>query len=235
MRIALCLSGQPRCLDECFDSLREFVIDPSDCDVFFHFWNTSSLPFTPDIIKMIYGTESVPSWKAFDDEYALKYINLLKPKRFIVEPQKLINDDYFRKLCTPENSRMQAKTFLHVLSMYYSIFMANQCRNEWQEAHGFKYDVVIRCRTDLKFFKTPDIDNIFNKIYIPEHDCYGGLNDQFAIGNGNDMHHYADCFLYLQILFANGTNFHPETLLRDHVATAQIPVKFISKCYDLVR
>ncbi len=235
MRTALILSGQPRCLDECFDSIKKYIIDPLQADVFFHFWNTSYLPFTENVTKIFYGVDTIPQWKAFDGEYAEKYMNLLKPKRFIVEPQILIDDDHFRKSCTHSNSKMQSKAFLHVLSMFYSINRANMCMTEWVEKTQVSYDLFIRGRTDLRFWKTPDIDSV-EDILIPENDCYGGLNDQFAITNSfKYMNLYASCIDNIQTLFDAGTNFHPESLLKDHLKSHNIPVRFIPQSYNLVR
>lgn len=235
MKTALVLSGQPRCLDQCFDSLKKFIIAPLEADVFFHFWNTSFLPFEDRITKVLYGTEYIPEWKAFDGEYASKYMPLLNPKRFIVEPQIYINDSHFRQACNPMNSRMQAKAFLHVLSMFYSINRAHQCMTEWTEKTGIKYDIMIRCRTDMLFWQTPDISGA-NNILIPENDGYGGLNDQLAISdNWNHMNVYASCLDNIQTLFDAGTNFHPETILRDHLKMHNIPVRLIGQSYGLIR
>jgi len=237
LKAALVLSGQPRCLDECFDSLKHFIIDPLQTDIFFHFWNTSFLPFTDNVTKVLYGMETIPQWKAFDGDYAAKYMALLKPKRFIVQPQVALNFDYYAKSCTHANSKMQAKAYIHVLSMFYSIGMAHQCMMEWMEKTNTNYDLIIRCRTDAKFWKTPDLDGLeSDNILIPENDCYGGLNDQFAITNNwKIMHAYATCLDNIQTLFDAGTNFHPETILRDHLKSHNIPVKFIPQSYGLIR
>ena len=126
MRVALVLSGQPRCLDECFESLKEFVIAPYHTDIFFHFWNTSFSTPSPELNKMWYDKED-PRWERFDSGYAYKYIHLMRPKRFIVEPQVNFDYSFYRHTCTPANSRMQAKSFINVLSMFYSLWRADTC------------------------------------------------------------------------------------------------------------
>ena len=234
MKVALCLSGQPRCLDECFDSLNEYIIKPLNCDVFLHFWNSSFLPFDDRTAKILYGTDFVPQWKRFDDEYALKYLAALKPKRFIVEHQRMMDIDEFMRSCNPANSRMQAKSFTNVLSMFHSIYMSNMCRVEWQQMHGFKYDAVIRCRADLKFFKTPELLSL-DKVSLLNEDGYGGLNDQFAFSDDGNMNTYSICVDNIPRLFREGTNFHPETILRDHLKLYNTGINFIDRCYYIVR
>lgn len=233
MRSALVLSGQPRCLDQCFESLKRFIIDQYHPDVFFSFWNTSFATPSTDLNKVWYEKEN-PNWERFDAGYAYKYIHLLRPKRFTIFPQINFDVRLYQHTCTPSNSRMQAKSYLNVLSMFYSMMQADICRIEWERIHNFSYDVVIRCRTDLEFHATPELIEL-DKVSIPKDMCYGGLNDQFAFGNSYTMLTYSECFRFIETLFKNGTNFHPETLLRDHMKSQNIPVRFINTPYRIVR
>jgi hypothetical protein len=233
LRVALVLSGQPRCLDECFESLKKFVIEPYHPDIFFHFWNFSFAPQSAELNKMWYEKES-PTWERFDSGYAYKYIHLMRPKRFIVEPQVQFDTALYQHSCTSANSRMQAKSFTNVLSMFYSIARADLCRVEWEHLHNSIYDVVIRCRTDLMFHDTPNLTEL-EKISIPKDMSYGGLNDQFAFSNSYNMLQYSSCYSSIERLFRAGTNFHPETLLRDHIQQQNIPVRLIETPYRIVR
>jgi hypothetical protein len=233
VRVALCLSGQPRCLDQCFESLKQYIIDPYHADVFFHFWNTSYVASPANLNKIWYEKEET-NWERFDSGYAYKYIHLMRPKRFVVSPQLDFDTKLYQQNCTFANSRMQAKSFLNVISMFYSIWQADCCRIEWETIQGFAYDRVIRCRTDLLFSETPAIEDGVN-LSIPEDMNYGGLNDQFAFSGGYNMLVYSECFQALEALFRAGTNFHPETLLRDHIKQHNIPVRHIKTPYRMIR
>lgn len=233
IKVALCLSGQPRCLDQTIESLFQYIIDEYDTDIFIHFWNTSYATSNSELNKTWYGKQD-PGWKQFDGDFACRMIDSLQPRRFIVQPQLRFPDEEYRLNCTAANSRMQAKSFQNVLSMYFSIKMASDCMLEWELKNGFIYDYVIRSRTDLEFFASP---NLFEKdcLLIPEQDGYGGYNDQFAVGPRDLMGIYANCFDNIPYLFKSGTNFHPETILRDHLKSFNVPVKALPPIYKLLR
>jgi len=42
MRMALCLSGQARRITTNYEVIKEYLLTPSNADVFFHFWDTTS-------------------------------------------------------------------------------------------------------------------------------------------------------------------------------------------------
>ena len=147
MRFALILSGQVRCFDRCFPTQKKFLIDALECDVFFHFWNTSDLK---NNIRRMVSRDKIPDYEHLRDNSVLtnRLINLYNPKEYIIEDQiKFDCSSYLEFRFT---------------SMFYSMLQAyNLCK-----AYG-NYDCIIRARTDL-FFKSyiyyKWIDNL-NNIY----------------------------------------------------------------------
>lgn len=234
MKVALCLSGQARRLNKTFDSLKKYVIDPFGCDVFLHTWNFTHYYKEAAVSNKLWYGQEHPDWEHFDGEYALKYLNLLRPCRFIVEPpHEFMDIGYYISKCTPENSRMQAKSFFNVLSMFYSIFMSHRCMLEWCNFKSIKYDYVIRARTDLSFYDTPTIPQ--NGVGVINYDGFGGLPDHFAMGDLSSMNFYSACYTNIRHLFDEGCNFHPETFLKKHLDSHGVSYNYIPTCYEIVR
>lgn len=218
MKVALCLSGQPRAFDGCFQQMKEYVIDPLDCDVFFHFWESPS-----EELGNTWKPKINSDWPSMTGARLNHVKRQLQPKAFMVEPQKIFASDDYRN--DMEGCGKLQYSVPNILSMYYSIWQANLLRVRYEVANGFTYDKVIRARTDLMFrepipqplLNDPDIvipsryDNVDRSI-VDEVE-HGLFNDQCAIGNSTQMSQYADTFLLLNDLFHEGHDMHPETML----------------------
>ena len=84
MKVALCLSGQPRVIEVGYQKLKAALLDHNDVDVFVHTW------FDPDNLS----TESViPGREGHQlDPQALEKISqLYQPKAMLVEKPKIWN------------------------------------------------------------------------------------------------------------------------------------------------
>jgi hypothetical protein len=235
MKVAVCLSGQTRTIERCVDSLLEFVINPLQADVFWHFWTDSIV--SDKLYEKWYQLQAPPQWPEFCDKLALDIFNKLKPKQFIVQPQMQFDTLEFERNCTKANSRLQAVNFHHPLSMYFSIFAANACKRHWERKNNFTYDCVIRCRPDMLFNMPISNDWLsnLNKVYIPSDHGYGGYNDQFAFSNSNNIDIYSNCFNSISQIFKSGTNFHPESLLKQYLSNNQLDIVGIPMIYELTR
>jgi len=226
-RVAICLSGQPRFLDRCWPSIKRHLVAPLEADIFGHFWCSVSklsidqLLYTSDASKFV--------------QYIKLNPDILKQFNYVVyEPQLYFDQSLYKSSCTEENSRMQSKSFQGVLSMHYSIWRADQIRQIYEADKG-RYDLIIRCRTDMEWHQEPNWDEILHLskfgIITPDHETYGCVNDQVAFGTSRDIGEYSLCYFNIPALFRAGTNFHPETILRDHLKNRgvnwnQIPIKY---------
>jgi hypothetical protein len=213
--------------------LERHIITPLETDIFLHTWNyTHFYADAGPANKTWYGKE-IPGWQDFDREYAIHCLNFLRPRRFIVEAPKQFDDvDYYMEQCTPENNRMQAKSYWNVISMYYSILMSQECMLSYANQHNINYDYVIRSRTDLLFYDTPTLTEAVGTM---AENAHGGLNDMFAVGSLTNMNTYATCYLNLRNLFDSGCNFHPESFLKKHLEINSVPHQHITQCYELIR
>ena len=112
-----------------------------------------------------------------------------------------------------------------VQSMWYSIKMANHLKTEYEKAHNFKYDVVIRSRMDV-IIHALSLDRLTETgcVYT---DCVGENmdfpNDQFAVSDSASSDYYSSLYDNLTSYKDEGfTWFVGERLLKYHMAKTNI-------------
>tara|TARA_R100000805_G_C3626347_1_gene137830 strand:- start:7342 stop:7992 length:651 start_codon:yes stop_codon:yes gene_type:complete len=202
MKIAVCFSGQIRSFNLVKDSMKKFLLNDPNIDVFCHTYyrydNSDYVNFT-DPHTPIYGN--------FGDINLNELIDLFKPKSFKFEPPNY-----------PENAK----------SMFNSIYESNELKKQYEEANDFKYDIVVRGRYDLLFNTSIDyvIDNNIHLIERPG--GRGGINDWYAYGNSHNMDIYSSvfpCYKHTEKVKEIG----PEKLLGEHVYNNGISVVFLDR------
>jgi hypothetical protein len=237
MKTALCLSGHLRTFRYTFEALKVNVIDPLNCDVFIHTWDVIGAPTgkNPGDIK----NETAQTVDCLQDIYGM-----LNPKFMSIEDQKDKLDGFIsatNDIVVPahEQQYIMKHVGLHV-SMFYSLYMANSLKNEYEQENNIKYDLVVRCRPDI-FFKTKLNFDMFpdsNKIYVPDIATYveGGINDQVAIGSSQVLDQYSDIYNHV----ANYYRHHacvarPEVMIKYHLDRLGVPSETRDIDYDLYR
>lgn len=208
-KIALCLSGQPRYLEEGFKQLSKIILN-YDVDVFIHtWWDDSYVNKVFDFSPMnTYNRTGV--W-----EYNTKELiqSLYTPKKIIIEPQKDFNKHV--------NVNFEKQSPISLYSMYYSILQSNKLKTEYENENNFKYDCVIRSRFDILINTfNLELDSIdLTKIYVSgEINPYP--NDQFAFSNSKNMDYYSDLFNNIDYYYNNGfREFVNEKILKYHLTT----------------
>ena len=195
MKIALCLSGQPRYIDIGYRSLYDCLLSKYDVDVFSYIWYDDSMCGQ----EFGYGLQynRCDKWetgldKKIIDYYQPKKYKFAAPKEFSMNSFEGAN---FESIVKPSN----------VLSMFYSIKQVNNLRQEYEIDNKIEYDLVIRGRTDLILNNfNISLNNIeTDKVYcyktnITMLDNIEMCNDQFAIGNKKNMNVYSSVFDYLE-------------------------------------
>lgn len=199
MKACVLLSGKIRNAKDCFDSIKNNLIDVYNADVFISTWTTDETDDVTidDLIKM-YSPKSIDVEK-LDDELL----------------------DLFDKTIIPfKNNTYGIETRpLFVFLMYYKMMRVNRLKESYETLMGKKYDIVIRTRFDLKIdSKVEYIIPNANKIYIPKGwDWRDGYNDLFAIGNSYSMGYYSNLYFSLVNMLNSGHVLHPELLLKSHL------------------
>jgi len=249
MKVALCLSGQSRTFKKCFKSQKKHIIDALNPDIFIHTWTFSGSPDIHSTHNHGYDSEK---YKKYVESYqcvvpATDLIKLYKPKKIIVEHP---NYNYFIEKIKQSNRYKKAEGFeklfdndnkykwFNLLMMYYSIFMSNQLKSEFEQEIDCSYDIVIRCRMDLYFKKfmidktiqsiqnniiflppNEDMDIIFNPIMKEQLVKQGPVympNDKLAYGNSASMDYYASAYSF----FEKDVDFYPhhgEAVMSEHL------------------
>ena len=151
MRIAVLLSGQPRFLERCYPFIYEFILRPNDMpDVFAHLWWSEELCSKP------YKSGGDGGWihQRISTTAPQTFLKLYEPVRVSVEPPKTWEFTPPRLSAVIEGA--SEGDLSNNLSMFYSMYQANELKKAYEHENGFRYDWVIRFRTDLEIY-TPVI------------------------------------------------------------------------------
>ena len=188
MKIALCISGQPRNVYRGIENILQNM--KFDFDVFAHaWWDRKSHEIT--FKKRL--------WNGVDDEvsdfvqndWVSKMYDNFDVKKIVLEEQK-----QFDILQIFEQRKLKFTNVFNVYSGLCSVFKCNELKKKYEFENNFKYDFVIRTRFDFGLSKSLDIDNyIDNVIHAPNDNSHNyGFNDQFAIGSSHNMDIYSDVY-----------------------------------------
>jgi hypothetical protein len=197
MKIAVCVSGQPRNVQLGISNL----LSNLDCevDVFVHSWWDSS---SDSIIFSNSGGHPVTS--NITNDWIGDLYGMVDVKSILVNSQKKFSTD---DIIT--QSLMPAVSHFTLQSMFYSIFMCNTLKCAYEKDNGFKYDWVIRTRFDFGFEHIIDFNKFdMTNIYVPNDNPHPfGYNDQFAIGSSNNMDVYSNVYKNMNDIFNYGSVF----------------------------
>jgi len=186
IKIALCLSGQPRCVKQGYEYHKKNLLDRYDVDVFCHVWEAP-------------GVEEVELYQAI--------------ATMIEKP--LTNDlSKYTRVPPPQPNWKVKDPARAAWNLTYSLMKANElCQTseikyDWviRSRYDFALNVVIPFLDDL--------DN--TKLYIPNcrmtpQRDFG--NDQFAFSSQENMNKYADCFNQIDKFYDNGTTMIGEEMM----------------------
>ena len=144
MKVAFCLSGNiggmggknskgaPVDFEYCYNSYYKNIISRNDTDVFIHSWST---------------------------EFGKELIELYKPVKAIIEPQKEFPD--IKKLKFGGGKGTTQLQFFRIRSRAYSMQQVMRLKKQFEIDNDFIYDVVMLTRFDL-IWHTPVDFSVFN-------------------------------------------------------------------------
>ena len=205
MKIAICLSGQPRFLERGYQQISEKITSKYDVDFFVHTWWDNNLSAI--------GSNRGYTYKSNSLELIMEYY---KPILMLNEPQIIFN--------TYNDVDYEKIKPISPYSMFYSIKSSNDLKSFYEKKNNFKYDVVIRCRFDILIeifdINLSDID--LSYIYT---DAVGNgfPNDQLAISSSENMDYYSSLYDRIDTYYNEGIrNFVGERLLRHHLKDSKL-------------
>jgi hypothetical protein len=227
MKSALCLSGQPKGLLECSDSIIKNIIEPNNCDVFIHTW------WNPNDVGKLYRN-SRPEFKSkVLADLPDKLTQIYKPQSMIIEEQ--VQFPYW-----VADSKYQPgdKGFVFAIqSMFYSIKMSNLLKSIYENQLNQKYDYVMRSRFDLYYhepilFDFLPIDQITTKNSCT-HTNYC-VADHWAVSSSENMDIYANTFNNIYKMYSEGIIWCGELFLGKQLLDHKLTVNNLDIRYDLL-
>lgn len=189
MKIAVCLSGQPRSLQRGHEYIAKNLLEPYSPDVFVSTWD---------------NVVPTSDWLS---------INFLYDPKVIVG-QKSLSPDYFDKYTRIASPQHPA---YNTACMLYQVYKANELKREYELQQGFTYDIVVRLRFDFALNTVLNFENIEPwKLYVPNcrQDPHRVMcNDQLAWGSSEVMDAYSQTFQNADFLYRSGFIYNGEDIL----------------------
>lgn len=218
MKIALCLSGQPRFVDEVAPHILKNVCDGYDVDVFCHFWFDEKLQTEP----YKFGECGKGEWhnQRISSNAIDKVIEIYNPVSCKTEPSKQFNDSkvpfqqsleryWYGALNDPDADGFRWRTINNCLSYFYSLNEVNKLKKEYEYANDFKYDWVVRCRTDA-IIQTKIPFDLLDPEVVHYSDLQnqpdGMVNDWFDFGGSKQMDVFMSVFPVWQLMLEKCMN-----------------------------
>lgn len=205
MRIAFLIIGRLDTFENMYPKFKKNILDPLSPDIFFS--------GHPNKKGIGYCKEKIESlWKP--KKYILREYN--ENVRKEVHP----NDQIFNENKRPEST---PQTWL---SGIYNVKLCNQLKKDYENENNFKYDVVIKCRTDLEWYKSISNEELelakLGNILIPTAWDFKtvhplGTSDVIAISNSWGINKYASLIDNVDTYWNEGNIFHPESFVGIHI------------------
>ena len=227
MKIALCLSGQPRFINEVAPYIINNACSGYDVDVFAHIW------FDEDLLNNPYKHEGNWSSQRIQSSAVQNLLDIYKPVSYIIEPSKKFIDSeiHFETSLNrywtwgEPGQEFRDRIINNTLSYFYGLNQVNNLKKTYEYANGFKYDWVVRCRTDTILHTKINYEN-YNRNVINfsglSNQPDGMINDWFDFGGSKVMDAFMSLFPVFDLVLdkclnENDMAFCPELLHRKMV------------------
>ena len=212
MKIALCLSGQPRFVEEVAPFILANVCEGYDVDVFCHFWFDEKLQTEP----YKFGECGKGEWhnQRIASNAVEKAIEIYRPIAYKIDHSKSFTDStvpfepslkryWYGAQEDPDQDGFRWRTINNCLSYFYSLNEVNKLKKEYEYVKDFKYDWVVRCRTDtvlqtkILFEQLdPSVINFSDLQNQPD----GMINDWFDFAGSKEMDVFMSVFPVWQVI-----------------------------------
>lgn len=211
MKIAVCFSGHLRNFNNLLNNFKDKILSLKDqhkIDLFFSVWDT----YEP---KYSWTNQNETISNSIYVEDLLK----LNPIKVEVENFNEIKKHFLLKNFTNldhSNDKILKDGILHSTPMFYKIYKANKLKQDYEKLNNFKYDIVIRYRSNL--FIDGNIDLHINKnILYNKKENDQNLDDIFAYSGSEIMNKYSELYLNLSLILNKYKRFGPEQILYDWI------------------
>ena len=217
MKIALCLSGQLRFVEQGFNEvIYPYILAGNSIDVFIHSWDINTQVGT----KFLAGNMH-PVGDIITSDLVDQTLQLYAPTNYKIEPQIEF------PVLDWKSNHMPGFYSKNVYSMFYSIYQANKLKYDHEVKNNFKYDLVIRNRFDTKLDSVIDFGNLDTNVITVPTGCFNPVNgyvDCFAIANSTNIDMYSDLYNHLDQYLNTAELLCGEYILKRHIDNNHIPV-----------
>jgi hypothetical protein len=163
-------------------------------------------------------------------------------KQFFENPSPDNNYDFSKDLEVFKNDYYSHYPF-NTLSLFYSMHQVGILTNSFSQESNIKFDYYIRMRSDLKNLCKINLSGFDkNSVYVFDATNHRGkhgiytINDQFAIGNPENMTIYNDLFIYLPCYYSIfKLDWISEILMGFHLKYNNINIVKIPRMYTILR
>jgi len=242
MKIAVCISGQPRSYEQGYYELKKWFLDRYDCDIYIHTWKSPNIP-------MLSGHKFAQTREyQFTEEDYNKILELYQPK------------DYYFQLPIPfDDTNIKGPHLNYKLNSLLSASYSIQAAYNLAKDSEIEYDLVIRTRFDLQFTDYISPNCLFlknlkllnpNQLNIFEYPKtkegwptrLSEVDDLFAVSSMEIAEIYADYFsfalyyIYMDgkykewldtVISENPDPIHPESVLKYHLIKNRVDINYI--------
>lgn len=185
MKIAICLNGQPRTWKQCYPRWMEILQPQGEIDFFFHMWNYNTLP---NLLATYNGGIPIIDEPLTQEEMD-DIVNTLNPKKFIFESRKPIS--YWNSLIPVDKQFGQWSC-----EQFYSLYYSSLLKREYEIGNDFRYDVVLRIRTDLWFLDSFQLEILKPNTLYTSHCSWDTQYNVYRVG---DIFFYGDSHTFDQV------------------------------------
>ncbi len=216
MKIAICLSGEPRSYAHCIESFKRFF-HGHDIDIYI----ASKNERVNEDLKAKYDTNNLfpytdPSFRELEAEGF---------KRFGFKSER--------------DGLLVANASPNLYPMWYGVYKSVEYLINNPDVAS-QYDAICRCRFDNFFIKPMDITSFSkNSIFVdPNYNEHGGFSDHLAIGEPEAMIKYLSLFNWIKESFLQDfgeKGYLPERVLKkyllEHCNVDVVPYEFESRLF----
>lgn len=230
MKTAILFSGSIRDFRTCVPSLKRYLLNNLNADIFLHLWKMNDVPPTNLDIRFKWRTDLC------DENFVL---DILKPTRYVIDTYSSDWEKTIINESSVDLSKFTDSTLknygVNACGMYYKIYKAFSIMENYCEENSFKYDLVVRARLDFIWEDHVKLENFHNiddkSIYLMK-DRYAShsrlnTNDKYFAGSFDAMKKVCNLFNCISNYQKAGIMVEGQKLIETHIRCLGLQVKWI--------